>query len=412
MTAVIQQYRTDTSTKIPASLLPGQIAFNLANRWMFIGVGGDDILVAGKVLPGYGGTQTILGVANVVVPAKPTAKGYEIVSLDGGNGISMGAVTPAATAANAGQLFVNTSVAGAPQLLMSTGTSWVPTSRPPAVYSLTDTQLNAGTGSGVTAKANAALTTKGGGFAASSLQSGDELLVSAGTGSPYANAPIGQYLWDGTSWVLAGAGLPDATERTGTGAGGTGGVKGVVYLARDSDVAETGAAGATTPDPLAVVKASQLKTTNDLIGGLITGATLLGTYDASASSIAHANATATAQGRAGFADGAKISAGSGQKEGDYFIVSKAGTPTGDAAPVNVALNANDHIVWTGAVWHVVASGVIASAMSIHGCGDVADAAVGTVTAANTKGLLVRDSTIADGLPNAYKLVDTLDLGTF
>lgn len=321
-------------------------------------------------------------------------------------------MTPAATAANFGQLFVDTSTAGNPKLLISNGSAFVGVARPPSIYSVTDTEVHAAAGAGTTAKANAALVTKGGGFTVAGLQSGDELLVNAGTGGPFADAPLGQYLWDGTTWHLAGAGLPDASARTGTGASGTGGVKGVVYLARDSDVKETGAAGSTTPDPLAVATAAQLKTVNDLIGTLTTGVNLLGTYDASGSAIASVNGTAAAGGRAGFAAAAKISAGSGQQEGDYFLVSKDGTPTGDAAPINVALNANDHIVWTGAAWHVIASGVVKGSTSVHSCTDVSDATVQTVTAANIKGLLVRDVTVADGLPNAYKLVDVLDLGTF
>jgi hypothetical protein len=280
------------------------------------------------------------------------------------------------------------------------------------VYSLTDKEAHDAAGAGFTGKANAALTTKGGGFSAANLQSGDQLIVTAGTGSPYADAPIGSYIWDGRNWVVSGAGVPDATARTGTANGGTGGVKGAVYLARNSDVAETGATGSTTPDPLAVATAAQVKALADLVGGLTTGTTLLGTYDAGTGQIAAVTAAASAGGRTGFAVGAKINAGSGQQEGDYFIVSKPGTPTGDAAPINVALNANDHIVFTGAAYHVIASGVIASSVSVHSCVDVADTTVGSVSATNTKGLLVRDGSINDGLPNAWKLVDVLDLGTF
>jgi hypothetical protein len=117
--------------------------------------------------------------------------------------------------------------------------------------------------------------------------------------------------------------------------------------------------------------------------------------------------------RAGFTVGGKISAGSNMAEGDYFLVTKAGTVVGDAANLNVALNANDHIVYDGAAWHVVSSGVVASAANtIHSAGDVSDSAVATVTATNQKGVLVRDNSIADGVAAAYKLVNTLDLGTF
>jgi len=53
-----------------------------------------------------------------------------------------------------------------------------------------------------------------------------------------------------------------------------------------------------------------------------------------------------------------------------------------------------------------------SAYSIHSATDVSDTTVVAVTAVNQKGLLVRDNTIADGVAAAYKLVNTLDLGTF
>lgn len=411
MAATVQQLRTTSAANLPLKLAAGQIAFNLANKWLLVGIGGDDILVAGKALTAYGSTQTILGVLNVTVPAKPVGGGYEIFDLEGA-GIATGSTIPAASAANAGQLFVNTSNPSSPQLLISNGTAFVGVSRPPSVYSLTDKEVHDAAGAGITDKGNAALTAKGGGFAVGNLQSGDVLLIAAGTGSPYADAPLGQYLWDGSNWVLAGAGVPDATARTGTGSGGTGGVRGVVYLARDSDVAETGAAGSTVPDPLAVATATQVKRLTDLIGTLTGGVALLGTYDASTSAIASVNGTASAGGRGGFTVGGKISGGTDPIEGDFFIVSKAGTPTGDAAPINVALNANDHVVWTGSAWHVVSAGVDIGPVSLHSCVDVSDSAVAAVTAANVKGLLVRDSSVADGLANAYKLVEVLDLGQF
>ena len=100
-------------------------------------------------------------------------------------------------------------------------------------------------------------------------------------------------------------------------------------------------------------------------------------------------------------------------EGDYFLVTKAGTVTGDATGLNAALNANDHIVFDGATWRVVSSGVVAGAANtVHSAGDVSDGTVAKVTAANQKGVLVRDNSIADGVANAYKLTDTLDLGTY
>ena len=92
---------------------------------------------------------------------------------------------------------------------------------------------------------------------------------------------------------------------------------------------------------------------------------------------------------------------------------KGGTVTGDATSLNAALSANDHLVFDGAAWHIVSSGVVAgSAASIHSSTDVSDGTVVKVTAANQKGVLVRDNSIADGVAAAYKLTDTLDLGTY
>ena len=83
MALITQQLRTTTATKIPDGLEPGQIAFNLANGWMMVGVGGTDILVNGAAVASYGGPLTIFDVASVAVPAKPAAdKGYEIYRLE------------------------------------------------------------------------------------------------------------------------------------------------------------------------------------------------------------------------------------------------------------------------------------------------------------------------------------------
>ncbi len=197
----------------------------------------------------------------------------------------------------------------------------------------------------------------------------------------------------------------------------TGGTKGVVYLARDTDVKPAAQAGATAPDGLAVATAAQVKALAELVAGLATGSTSLGTYDASVGGGQIKSVTTAATGgtpaRAGFTVGGKVSAGSNMAEGDYFLVVKGGTVTGDAAPLNVALNANDHIVYDGAAWHVVASGVVASSSSsVHSANDVSDSAIATMTAVNQKGLLVRDNSIADGAAAAYKLANVLDLGTF
>jgi hypothetical protein len=376
MTVVVQQLRTTSATALPASLQPGQLALNLANGWLMMGDGSNGISAAGVGLSA--GANTIFGVGAVTVPATPPAgQGYEIYELK----------NPPATV----RIFSGTGA----QLDAANGGTGTMTVRTTA-YLVGST----------TAPADQIK-------AAADLRSGDTIVVSAGT----AGSPGGSYVWDGSSWLLTGGALPDATARTGAGASGTGGTKGVVYLARSSDVIPAGQTGSTVPDALAVATATQVQALATLVASLQTGSTLLGTYDASAGGGKIASVTAGASAgtpaRAGFAVNAKISAGSNMVEGDYFLVTKAGTPTGDTANVNVALNANDHIVYDGAQWRVVASGVVAGATaSIHSCSDVSDSAVATMTSANQKGVLVRDGSIADGLANAYKLANVLDLGTF
>lgn len=376
MTVVVQQLRTTSATALPASLQPGQLALNLANGWILMGDGSNGVSAAGVGLSA--GANTIFGVAGVVVPAAPAAgQGYEIYELK----------------------------------------------NPPAsvrIFSATGAQIdaaNGGTGTmtvRTTAYLVAAVTPPADQVkAAGDLRSGDTVVVSGGT----TGSPGGSYVWDGSSWLLTGGALPDATARTGTGASGTGGSKGVVYLARDTDVKPAAQAGATAPDGLAVATAAQVKALAELVAGLATGSTSLGTYDASLGGGQIKSVTAAATGgtpaRAGFAIAGKISAGSNMTEGDYFLVVKGGTVTGDAASINGALGANDHIVYDGATWHVVSSGVVASsAASIHSSTDVSDTTVVKVTAANQKGVLVRDNSIADGVAAAYKLTDTLDLGTY
>jgi hypothetical protein len=371
MTVVVQQLRTTSATALPASLEPGQLAVNLANGWILMGDGSNGVSAAGVGLTA--GANTIFGVAGVVVPATPPAgKGYEIYELK----------------------------------------------NPPAsvrIFSATGAQLdaaNGGTGT-MTVRTTAYLVTavtppadqiK----AQTDLRSGDTIVVSAGT----AGSPGGSYVWDGSSWLLTGGALPDATDR---GVSGSAGTKGVVYLARDTDVKPAAQSGATAPDALAVATAAQVKSLAELVAGLATGSTNLGTYDASTGGkIAAVTAAASAGGRAGFAANAKIQAGSGMKEGDFFLVTKGGAVTGEApATLNTTLNANDHIVFDGATWHIVSSGVVAATpFAIHAASDVTDAAVATVTSANQKGVLVRDASVTDGLPAAYKLTNILDLGSF
>lgn len=402
MPVTLQHLRTATATKIPTTLEAGQVAFNLANGWLFVGNGGNDILVKGTAVAGYATTATIYGVASVSVPAKPTGKGYEIYQL-GGSGVSSGGTRPATPAV--GQVFVDTSVSGKPAMLVWNGSAWVPPINPPKVYALSDTEYTAAAGGGVDAKVLAALTTKAAGVAPA-LNSGDTLII-GGTG-----ADAGTYIYNGTGWTKSGGSLPDATDR---GATGTAGTKGVVYLARATDVQPAALGTATAPDPLAVATAGQVKALAELVAGLTTGSTSLGTYDASVTGgrVDTVTAAATAGGRAGFIVGAKVSAGTGMKEGDYFLVTKAGTVTGDATPLNVALNANDHLVYDGARWHVVASGVVASTpFSINAAADFDTDTVATVTTANQRGVLMRDASVAAGVDGAWKLVDVIDAGSF
>ena len=365
MSLTVQQLRTTTATQVPTGLEPGQIALNLANGWFIVGDGSNGVSVAGA--PVAAGAATVFGVAGVTIPTVTAGKGYEIYELK----------------------------------------------NPPAsvrIFSATGAQLD-GVGAGtLPARITNFLVNSSAGPAAQikvsgDLRSGDTAIISAGT----AGSAAGSYVWDGSSWILTGAATPDATART---PAGTGGTKGVVYLARNTDVQAGGTAGATVPDGLAVATGAQLKALATLVASLQTGSTLLGTYDASSAGgkIATVN---TVTGRTDFIPAGKINAGKGMKEGDYFLVTKPGTVTGDAAPLNVALNANDHLVYDGAAWHVVASGVVAtSSFTVHAAADVSDTAVAAVASGSQKGVLVRDATVNDGLANAYKLVDKLDLGTF
>ena len=408
MAVTLQHLRTATATKIPAGLAPGQVAFNLANGWICVGNGGDDILVKGVAVAAYATNAAVLGVSAVAIPAKPTGKGYEIYQL-ANTGLATGSTRPASPAP--GQVFVDTSVSGKPAMVVWNGSAWVPPINPPAVYALSDAEFTGASGAGVDAKALAALTAKvigsKGAGTAPTLNSGDTLIIGG------AGTDAGTYIYNGTGWTKSGGSLPDATNR---GAAGTGGTKGVVYLARDTDVKPDAAAG-TAPDALAVATGAQVKALATLVASLTTGSTLLGTYDASAGSgqikTVTAAATAGTPARAGFTAGGKIKGGSNAVEGDYFLVIKAGTVTGDVPALNAALNANDHLVFDGAAWHIVASGVVAATpFSIHAAADVSDAAVGTVAIADEKGLLMRDGSVADGLAGAYKLVDVIDAGVF
>lgn len=401
MAVTLQHLRTTAATKIPTKLAPGQVGFNLANGWIFVGNGGDDILVDSVAVATYSTTATILGIGSVAIPAKPTGGGYEIYQLGGSGGIDSGSTRP--TSPKTGDVFVDTSVAGKPAVIVYNGSNWVPPLNPPKVFSLTGPEYTAAAGSGVDAKSLAALTKKLKG--APTFSSGDSLII----GGTIADA--GTYIYNGSGWTKSGGSLPDATNR---GSAGTAGTKGVVYLARDTDVKPAAVGGATSPDALAVATAAQVKALATLVAGLTTGSTLLGTYiGTGGGSIKSVTAAASGGGRHGFVAAGKIKAGTGVKEGDYFLVITPGTVTGDATPLNHPLHANDHLVYDGAAWHIVASGVVAShAFSINTAADFDTDAVAKVSSANQKGLMVRDGSVATGLDKAWKLVDTIDAGTF
>jgi len=418
----LQHLRTPTATKLPDGLKPGQICFNLANKWLMVGCAGDDVLVHERAVAA--GAQTIFGVTNVVVPAKIAAarpatgaiagsmyqgEGFEIFDLKG-EGLNSGPTLPASANSAKGDLFVVTPVTGAPYLMLYNGSAWVSPITPPKVFSATQAEITAAAGADVTAKALVVIIAKPGSgvTAKADLRSGDILIV----GGPGADA--GSYVYDGNNFIKTGAAIPDATAPDAAGAGA---VKGVVVLARDSDITETGATGATTNNAGGVVTAKQIRALQDQIAGLVTGSTLLGTYDASTSGIASLTAAATTDGRGGLTVGGKVSAGTGLKEGDFFVVSKAGTVAGDATAINGARAANDHIVYIGGTgataWHAISSGLVATPLSLHGCGDVNDTNVSALGPEKMKGLLVRDnSVVADGSANAYKLISTIDLGEF
>jgi hypothetical protein len=202
MTVVVQQLRTTSATALPTSLQPGQLALNLANGWILMGDGSNGVSAAGVGLSA--GANTIFGVAGVVVPAAPAAgQGYEIYELKN---------PPASVrlfSATGAQ--IDAANGGTGTMTVRTTAYLVASTTPPA------NQINS----------------------AADLRSGDTIVVSGGT----AGSPGGSYVWDGSSWLLTGGALPDATVRTGTGASGTGGTKGVVYLARDTDVQPTAQAG-------------------------------------------------------------------------------------------------------------------------------------------------------------------------
>ena len=349
MALTIQQLRTTNSANLPTGLEPGQIAFNIPNRWMCVGNGTNGITANGVALSA--GNKTVLGVAGVTVPAAGAGKGYNIVQLDNVATTSVVSVS-------------NTDV------VAETGTALQ------QIYSAAQKKTNP----------------------INSLKSGDQIIVTDG-------ANQGAYVSDGTKAVQLSSGVAKATTRA---AGNTGGTLGGVYLANNTDVAETASPGQTAPDPSAVATAAQLKALTDRVGALTTGTANLGTY-AAATGVATVNTSGTAR---GYSAGNKVSAvGKTATAGDFFLVTAAGTIAGETqTSLNVAVHAGDHLAFDGSVWHVVSLGSGISAL-LTGLGDVADKAIAKV--GNQKGVLIRDGGVAaDGTAGAYKLADVIDLGSF
>jgi hypothetical protein len=345
----IQQLRTTNSANLPTALEPGQIAFNIPNRWMCVGNGTNVVTANGTTITA--GNKTVLGVAGVTVPAVAASKGYNIVQLDNN------ATT--------------------------------------AVISVSNTDVTAETG---TALQQIYLAAQKKTTPINSLKSGDQIIVTDG-------ANQGAYVSDGTKAVQLSSGIAAATVRA---AGNTGGTLGGVYLANNSDVAETASAGQTAPDPSAVATAAQLKSLADRVGALTTGTANLGTYNPT-TGVATVNTSGTAR---TYAAGNKVSAaGKNPVAGDFFLITTAGTIAGETqASLNVAVQAGDHLAFDGSVWHVVSLGS-GLAQLLTGLGDVADTAIATV--GNQKGVLIRDGGVAaDGAAGAYKLANVIDLGTF
>jgi hypothetical protein len=349
MAITIQQLRTTNSANLPTALDPGQIAFNLPNRWMCVGNGSNGVTANGVAVSA--GNKTVMGVGGVTIPAVATGKGYNIVQLD------------------------NNSTT--------------------AVISVSNTDVTAETG---TPLQQIYLAAQKKTVPANSLKSGDQIIVTDGPNQ-------GAYVSDGTKAVQLSSGIAKATVRA---AGNTGGTLGGVYLANDSDVAETASTGQTSPDPSAVATGAQLKALADRVGALTTGTSNLGTY-AATTGVATVNTTGTAR---GYAAGNKVSAaGKNPVAGDFFLITTAGTIAGETqASLNVAVGAGDHLAFDGSVWHVVSLGSGVAPL-LTGLADVADKTV--VTVGNQKGVLIRDGGVAtDGDPSAYKLANVIDLGTF
>ena len=397
----INQLRTTDPTKIPVGLDSGQIAFNLANDWMFVGDGSDVVSIAGET-GSVSGTYTIFG-KSITVPTPATGKGYCIHNLKASKGVEISSGAPTGTYV-AGDLYVDTTTSNQPDLKVYTGSAWVSVHKDPQIFSLTTTAVNAATGADTSARITAELTANNASISASGdIKPGATALVTGAQVSTVApDTDPGTYVYDGSNWTLTGGNTPVATTRS----------QGVVQLATNNEVKPSTATGSATPTDPSVATALQLKALANQVASLATGAQYLGTYDGSTGGgqIAALSAAGTS---AGFSAAGKIGAGGTAQIGDYFLVTKAGTLTGEAVNITTAtVVAGDRLFFDGVEWQKIDSGLIHTGATLHSLDDVSDSSV-TTPVTNQKGVLVRDGSVtADGFPSAYKLTDTIDAGTF
>ena len=408
MALTIQQLRTNVSGKLPSALEEGQFAVSLADDFLFVGDGTNTIKLINP-----DGTDQIVTQAWVTgggtvydktptVPTIATGKGYIIYDLhtSESGGVFTGANAPTSPVPVAGDLWMDTTVSNNPVLKAYDGGSWLPVHKEGSVFTQTTAQVDGATGGNESAKITASLIANVPAVtSAGDLSVGDTTIV---TGALVGSTSEGNFIYDGSNWIQQSASTPDASTAA----------KGVAQLADDAYVLPTGAPGASAvPVGPVVATALQLKALADQVQGLATGAAFLGTYDGGTGN-GQIDTASTAGLAAGFGNGAKIS--SNQPDvGDYFIVINGGTVSGETdTALNVALTAGDRLTWLGSGWVVIQSASLNTGATLHSLDDVVDASASTVASADHKGLLLRDSGVADGLPGAYKLINVIDLGTF
>ena len=408
MALTIQQLRSNTSGRLPAALEAGQFAVSLADDFLFVGDGTDTVKIINPngtnqivTQPWVTGGGTVYG-KTPTVPTIATGKGYIIYDLHTGEsgGVFTGAAAPTSPAPVAGDLWMDTTTANNPILKTYDGSSWIPIHKEGNVFTQTTLQVDGATGADTSAKITQSLIDNVAAVTgASDLNVGDTAIV---TGTLVNTTGEGNFIYDGSNWIQQSASTPDASTAA----------KGVAQLAEDAVVLPTGAPGATAvPAGPIVATAQQLKALADQVQGLATGAAFLGTYDGGTGN-GQIDTASTAGVSAGFANGTKIG-GTTPDVGDYFIVINGGTVTGETdTALNVTLTAGDRLTWLGSGWVVIQSASLNTGATLHSLDDVVDSTASIVATTNHKGLLLRDSGVADGLPGAYKLIDVIDLGTF